>query len=307
MIDKDDDEAIRDMVEARCNRARERANGDGVTRMHFRIDPTNPNTFRRMVKEGRGRGRGADYKPWLTVRDLSSKGESSRLPGWRSGNRLVHLFSKLERNFFYTVEWDPTVVDCREQFPLDLGETVKIAEALGIEHPTSPATGRFWPMTTDFLITKRVDGREVEIARSVKPYVDIETKDSMHPRRVKRNWEKFWIEHEYWKRQGVALAWVTERDFDPVLARNVRQVHGFYHLQSLAPLTPVDVDQLSAEMLPKVGVEPLAQVASGADTKFGLRHGTSLKVALHQIARRNWPVNFKGPLETDKPINVCLS
>ena len=35
----------------------------------------------RFVREGRGMGDGASYKPWLTVHDLSSTGRVSRLIG----------------------------------------------------------------------------------------------------------------------------------------------------------------------------------------------------------------------------------
>lgn len=40
------------------------------------------------IKEGRGRGSGSgkDYRPWLTVRDLSSKGRSHRVMGHLTAN-----------------------------------------------------------------------------------------------------------------------------------------------------------------------------------------------------------------------------
>ena len=40
--------------------------------------------FERYVKEGRGKGRGKDYKPWITIQDFPSVGRASRLPGWKS-------------------------------------------------------------------------------------------------------------------------------------------------------------------------------------------------------------------------------
>ncbi len=39
----------------------------------------------RQIREGRGQGSGADYLPWIHVRDFSSMGKSSRLKGWKSG------------------------------------------------------------------------------------------------------------------------------------------------------------------------------------------------------------------------------
>jgi hypothetical protein len=49
----------------------------------------------RFEKEGRGRGRGADYLPWLTIRDVPSRGRSHRLQGIKTG-RVHHLHSDIE-------------------------------------------------------------------------------------------------------------------------------------------------------------------------------------------------------------------
>lgn len=35
--------------------------------------------IKKWIKEGRGSGRGADYSPWLRVRDIASKGRSQRV------------------------------------------------------------------------------------------------------------------------------------------------------------------------------------------------------------------------------------
>ena len=58
---------------------------------------------RRWIKEGRGSGRGSEYKPWLTVRDLPSKGRSHRIFGHKS-QRTHHLLSDLELAVFLSLE-----------------------------------------------------------------------------------------------------------------------------------------------------------------------------------------------------------
>ncbi len=259
-----------------------------------------------MLREGRGQGRGADYKPWLTVRDLSSRGESTRLRGWRSGKRLIHLFSRLERNFFFTLEWDSSVVDCREQFPLDLERTRSIADRLHIAHPKSPQTQLPVRMTTDFLVSRRANGSEVHQALSVKPLEGIELAGSTHPKSVKRNWEKFHIELEYWKGLGVPLQWVTERDFSLVLAQNVRSVHSFRDLGSLAPLTDRDVELIEADLFPRVtaGGQSLAALAAACDVRFGLPPGKSLRVVKHLVAQKRWKVDFGVPFDASYPVNL---
>ncbi|MDJ0742535.1 MAG: hypothetical protein QNJ32_04130 [Xenococcaceae cyanobacterium MO_167.B27] len=40
--------------------------------------------FERYIKEGRGKGSGKNYKPWITIQDFPSKGRVSRSPGWKS-------------------------------------------------------------------------------------------------------------------------------------------------------------------------------------------------------------------------------
>jgi hypothetical protein len=162
-------------------------------------------------------------------------------------------------------------------------------------------------MSTDFVITKSVEGKEVDIPRNVKPFSDIELKGSPHPKRVKRNWVKFLIEREYWKRLKVVLKWVTEKDFSLVLANNVRFVHSFYHLASLSPLTQADVECIDAFLFPGVreGVESLAALCMACDKRFNMSSGKSLRVAKHLVARRRWTLDFNVVFDPSYPIQLC--
>lgn len=67
------------------------------------------NKMKRYISEGRGQGRGQDYKPWITVRDFPSGGISSRQPGWKS-NRVYHFLSNNELRYFFLLEW------CKRQY-----------------------------------------------------------------------------------------------------------------------------------------------------------------------------------------------
>src|SRR5207248_3008386 len=53
-------------------------------------DTSDPRVQRRRAREGRGQNEGSRYKPALTVRDVPSRGLSSRLTGWKT-NRVHHL------------------------------------------------------------------------------------------------------------------------------------------------------------------------------------------------------------------------
>ncbi|HZG59705.1 MAG TPA: TnsA endonuclease N-terminal domain-containing protein [Anoxybacillus sp.] len=68
--------------------------------------------------------------------------------------REYHFLSDLERYFFYILEWQDSVIDIREQYPiLDVEKTVEIAELLGFAHPKDPKTKINIVMTVDFMIT----------------------------------------------------------------------------------------------------------------------------------------------------------
>lgn len=98
-------------------------------------------TIDRYIKEGRGQGEGKDYKPWITVRDVSSRGRSSRPPSWKT-NREHHLLSDNEKRLFYLFEWSESITDIREQFPLsNLDLATKIADEMGWKYPKDSESG----------------------------------------------------------------------------------------------------------------------------------------------------------------------
>lgn len=156
-------------------------------------------------KEGRGKGTGADYKPWIKIREVSSRGTACTIQDYKHG-REVHLLSQGEMYFYYLLRWDDNVVDIREQYPLDLQETKQICDELHWIHPNNGKTH----MTTDLLVTY-ADGSLV--AYSVKS----DPKDLDNPRTV----EKLHIEEVYWKRRGVKFKLVFKSDVNRVKVRNI--------------------------------------------------------------------------------------
>lgn len=86
------------------------------------------------IREGRGRGEGAAYKPWLTVQDVPGNlGRCHRVPS-RFG-RPIHLLSDVEARVFYAVERSRTVLEAQEQYPIDRAISQAVARALGIRQP----------------------------------------------------------------------------------------------------------------------------------------------------------------------------
>lgn len=125
------------------------------------------NRIEQLQAEGRGKGTGANYKPWIHVQDFSSQGNSRRVFSQKTG-RVHHLLSDVEWNLFLLLEHAHTVIDIREQFPLPRDETLSIAAKKSIKHPIYPGTKVPTVMTCDFVATSNRNGRKVLDAFSCK-------------------------------------------------------------------------------------------------------------------------------------------
>ncbi|HAS6026913.1 TnsA endonuclease N-terminal domain-containing protein [Vibrio vulnificus] len=168
--------------------------------------------FERALKNKYGIGQGAEYKPWLMIQDVKSKGTRSLIYG-RKSQRNHHMMSSIESEHFYLAEFSNSVVDIREQFPLfPLNFTQKVAKTLGVEHPKHPKTGDPIIMTTDQLLTiQSSQGRSFH-AVSVKP------EDESDDLRVL---EKLDIERVCWELLGVKFSYFTGNDLTRVQSSNL--------------------------------------------------------------------------------------
>jgi hypothetical protein len=242
------------------------------------------NTIKQLKAQGRGSGTGSAYHPWLTVRDISSLGLSTRSKGWKTG-RQHHVLSNLEQCYLFCLDWSVWVTDIREQFPLPLEDTKCIAEQLGVKHPRHPKSKNLVVMTTDFLVTHARDGVEANRARSVKPTRNLASR---------RTSEKFEIERLYWVEQGVDWGIVTEQELNIPLARNVELIHPFRTYPSYCHLTPQELFDVARLLTNDVqtSTEPLRRCTSACDRTLGLEMGTSLAVAYYLIATRQWRIDM---------------
>ena len=125
--------------------------------------------YRRSLKQKYGLGSYDNYKPWLRVQDVKSHGESSKIQGLKI-DRVHHTLSNIETQFFYLAEFSDSVIDIREQFPLlPLDLSHKIAMAIDVEHPRVIKTKELKVITTDFLLTRSLNGQIWYEAVNVKP------------------------------------------------------------------------------------------------------------------------------------------
>lgn len=188
----------------------------------------------RYIAEGRGRGSGAEYKPWLQYQDLSSIGRSHRVPGYKT-QRVHHLFSDGEWKCFLTLQVDPMVTDIREQFPLDRMATWRCARELGFKHPIT-TDGTPYVMTIDFMVTRRVGDRFVNQPLTFK-YDPMEL--------TPRENELLAIQHRFFEQNNMTLRVIDENFFNDRIVKNVDRVQAHFDISNFAFVKLVNVSEIA--------------------------------------------------------------
>lgn len=228
--------------------------------------------IRQLEREGRGKGRGTTYLPWVQVSDFSSLGNSRRVFSPKTG-RVHHLFSDSEWGLFLLLEFATDVVDIREQFPLARDETASLAAQRAIKHPIYTGTRVPCVMTTDFLVTLRRDGREELAAFACKRTESAEKA---------RDIEKLEIERAYFDSLGVPhhlvfhselpkhkisnLVWCRNAHLDEAVDDNLEMLRGIAHrlLHELRHATPSC---------------SLSEYCANLDARTGAPQGAALRAA----------------------------
>ena len=261
---------------------------------------TRTSKVEKWIKEGRGSGIGADYKPWLNIQDVSSLGRSTRLRGIKT-NRQHEFLSDLERNYFFVTEYSDYVVDIREQFPLlQLEETIVIADELGIKHPTDPQTNEPIVMTTDFLLTIDKGDGLVEVARTIK------MKDDLLNERVL---EKFEIERVYWERRQIDWGIVTELEIPKEMARNISYIHDYYDIQSYDAFQNINqqhIEDLAMALLHRILNESLSirEITNVFDKETHMPVGSGMTLFYHLLAKKIIRIDMSEVFNVEQPIVI---
>jgi hypothetical protein len=154
-----------------------------------------------------GQGVLSAYKPHLNVRKVRSPNARSNRSYSHKTDRTHQFLSDNEERYFWYLEWAENVYDIREQFPLQMDETIDIAKKFGVKHPSTKDGNII--MTTDFLITL-TDG--TAIARALKESKDLDNKSVL---------EKLSIEKYYWESKGFHWGIVHTELINRVFADNV--------------------------------------------------------------------------------------
>lgn len=224
------------------------------------------------IKEGRGSGRGKEYKPWLTVRDVASSGRSHRIFGHKS-QRTHHLLSDLELAVFLLLEWKTDTVDIREQFPLRLRETSMLAEEAGIAHPS--VRGEYQVMSSDFLVITQ--------DKSLPKFVlQVKYASALQDRRTT---EKLEIERRYW--QGKKIPWflVTEREIPASFFDNINWLYPAKR-DELTPQEIFERIEYYSYHFRKKSSEKLIEFAKSLDIAYEQESGQALLEIRALLANR---------------------
>jgi hypothetical protein len=252
-------------------------------------------------EEGRGQGVGIHYKPWFRTKDVPSQGLSSRDRGIIT-NRVHHLLSGLELNYFHCLEWSPIVVDIREQYPLfEREDTQRIAEACGFRHPRYPGNKVDSVMTTDFLVSVQLpSGATHDYARTIKPARDLQDR---------RTLEKFDIERRYWLDREVDWKIVTERDIPQAFAKNAGAFRAYRDIDDRVTITAQRIAEIAHWLTEQVrnSEAPLLDILSSADKHFSLQEGASLDIVFHLLATRRWHINMYELFEPKNPLVLLVA
>ncbi|WP_390517728.1 TnsA endonuclease N-terminal domain-containing protein [Halioxenophilus aromaticivorans] len=170
----------------------------------------------------------------------------------------------MELAAFLLLEWNPTVTDIREQFPLRLEDTLALAEEANIRHPE--IGGCTQVMSTDFVVDVSAPSGPQRMAIQVKASSDL--KD---PRTV----EKLELERRYWQKKEVSWYLVTEKQIPKTVVSNLEMLYSA-RVQSESPAVlfnslPAYLDSLNTNPNTK-----LPEVGMLIDQSYSLEPGTAL-------------------------------
>ena len=247
------------------------------------IELLEPAIVKRLQNEKRGQGVGKHYKPFLTVQDVPSKGRIHRRPSL-THNRIVHLLSDLELAAFLLFDWQKSVIDIREQFPIPVTDTLDICRQLGIRHPQ--IKGFLKVVTTDLLIDFK---DKTQLAVAVKHSSDLGKE---------RVVDKLQIEKAYWEGRGVQWRLFTEQEVSDGLRENLNWLRPYLDIETASAfkLNATEVDDLMMRLIrsPKAKV---SRLCGKLDDTYQFEPGYHIGVLRYAIAQRL----IRAPI--DKPFH----
>lgn len=243
------------------------------------------------IKDGRGDGELSSYKPWLTVRDLSSLGRSHRVYGHKT-KRTHHLLSDLELAIFLILEWNPLIQDIREQFPLRIEQTEEIAHLTCIPHPAVRGIKQI--MSTDFYVFS---------SDAMNPRFSIQAKYQKDLEDI-RTIEKLEIERRYWQSKEIPWQIITEQEIPKVVFDNIKWLYPA--IRDNDHINLYDQIEFYVKQFHKYPNLSLINLAKKIDSSYDLEIGTSLSELRILFTQRYFKFDLKLNYKDLVPPNIQL-
>ncbi|MEB3103979.1 TnsA endonuclease C-terminal domain-containing protein [Ferviditalea candida] len=246
-------------------------------------------TLKRFLDEGRGQGE-EDYKPWLKVSDIPSKGRVTRLYS-RKLNRTIHLLTDSQTRYFYLLEFDDRVVSVKEQYPLlNIADIMdQLDESLVKRLKNRDGTPHV--LVTTFLITAKDEkGQLRTYARSIKDRTELEKKDTL---------ERLEIQRRYYESLKMEYAIVTSEEIPYQRSRNIEWVLPALYIED-AGLTEQEVKYYSTYIMEALRSkrEPVRGILDAFERETKREKGLGLFLFRYLIASKQIEINL------DQEINI---
>ena len=255
-------------------------------------------TIARLEKEGRGRGKGATYVPWILTTDLYSDGRTHSIYSEKTG-RSHELLSDGELNAFFMLEWAKDVTDIREQFPLDREVTQEVAMKLGLHHPCYPKTHVPLVFTLDLLTTLVRNGEPQLVTYSVK------TMEGLNKQSVV---ERLEIERASCQAYGMEYHLLVKEQMPVTTISNIKWIRG----AALNPDTPDEtrqhleeqMDLMVEDLRHRTPDTTLVDYCCAFDRRRGNEKGTGIRVVRMLLGQRVLTMDMNNPEPQQAPMSA---
>lgn len=254
----------------------------------------NEEKLQRYMKEGRGQGEYEEYKGFIQIHDFGSIGRSARIRSWKT-NRILHLLSDIETRFFYLTEFDDSILQVKEHFPLyDFESVIGAQEDIDIRKFKDKQSGFPYIFTTTFLITiKGRDGRTFEVARSVKASHELEKKTTI---------ERLELIRRYFDEKGIDWGLVTQKEIPRIKAKNIEWIHPARFLNETTDFTESDISYLTEILIESFrgSNRAIRNITNTFDNQLNLEAGSGLLLFKHLLATKQIKIDMHKKIDLNE-------